>query len=411
MILPSRKGWLKDYIRFRAGQKLDVAPDMEFEKQYYSLIQPTGIIYGHAVSLPYELPTGYENLNENCRFKLLMADSYLAGMMYGGPNNNPQDFRLNDYSFADVASYYSRNRRLWKKPLDAIQVRTNHQRFVEQGIQRSLKIRPKSGTAFWMNFFSNSLIFMDLINFNLWNRYGGEYMYDKEEICYTILSIIAAAAYADNLLEKEEKSIFEYFLYSARLPKNLKHEAELMIKTKITLDDINLHAIDHWLLKKYLLELAHLTVFSDQKINLREKLFITRLSEKLGLSDQEIDTSEIAIQSFVLENWKSVHYLQKRYNYQIVGQRFLLNAKRVMFDFKDKIACEISESQELVHLLNESRKRQLTDEEKKKVQEQIIDILKTLPAFVIVALPGTFLTLPVLLKILPPTVLPSAFHK
>lgn len=41
---------------------------------------------------------------------------------------------------------------------------------------------------------------------------------------------------------------------------------------------------------------------------------------------------------------------------------------------------------------------------------QLIDILKSIPAFVIIALPGSFLTLPILLKVLPKGAFPSGFQ-
>jgi hypothetical protein len=41
----------------------------------------------------------------------------------------------------------------------------------------------------------------------------------------------------------------------------------------------------------------------------------------------------------------------------------------------------------------------------------LIDILKTIPTFVIIALPGTFITLPLLIKLLPKSAFPSAFSE
>ena len=55
-------------------------------------------------------------------------------------------------------------------------------------------------------------------------------------------------------------------------------------------------------------------------------------------------------------------------------------------------------------------KTDLNEEEQIKVRTQLIDILKMLPTFVIIALPGSFLTLPLLLKILPKDTLPTEFQ-
>jgi hypothetical protein len=40
-----------------------------------------------------------------------------------------------------------------------------------------------------------------------------------------------------------------------------------------------------------------------------------------------------------------------------------------------------------------------------------MDILKTIPAFVIIALPFTFITLPTLLALLPKSAFPSSFQE
>jgi ABC-type proline/glycine betaine transport system permease subunit len=53
----------------------------------------------------------------------------------------------------------------------------------------------------------------------------------------------------------------------------------------------------------------------------------------------------------------------------------------------------------------------LTPEEKRKVRLQLLDILKTIPALAIFALPGGSLVLPVLIRLLPFNLLPSAFEE
>ncbi|MBT4970835.1 MAG: hypothetical protein HOM80_17670 [Bacteroidetes bacterium] len=78
--------------------------------------------------------------------------------------------------------------------------------------------------------------------------------------------------------------------------------------------------------------------------------------------------------------------------------------------YKNSIVQEAKESKELVYLLNKSTKEGLSLEEKEKVRLQLLDVLKTLPIFALIALPGRTLTLPILFKVLPKNVLPSAFQ-
>jgi hypothetical protein len=50
-------------------------------------------------------------------------------------------------------------------------------------------------------------------------------------------------------------------------------------------------------------------------------------------------------------------------------------------------------------------------EEKQKVQDQLMDIAKTIPTLAIFALPGGGILLPILIKVLPFNILPSSFQE
>jgi hypothetical protein len=52
-------------------------------------------------------------------------------------------------------------------------------------------------------------------------------------------------------------------------------------------------------------------------------------------------------------------------------------------------------------LLLKAKSAELSEEEKAKMQHELIVVLKTIPTFVIISLPQRFLTLPILMKILP----------
>ncbi len=77
---------------------------------------------------------------------------------------------------------------------------------------------------------------------------------------------------------------------------------------------------------------------------------------------------------------------------------------------KNSLLQEIKESKELLFLIKESATRKLTDDEKVKVKEQLLDICKSIPAFTVFMLPGGALLLPLLIKMIP-NILPSAFRE
>ena len=87
---------------------------------------------------------------------------------------------------------------------------------------------------------------------------------------------------------------------------------------------------------------------------------------------------------------------------KLVNRLILRNRKR--------LHKELSESAELVSLLSKSTIRDLSKEEKKKVQSQLLDIFKSIPSLAIFLLPGGAILLPIFIKLIP-KLLPSAFDE
>lgn len=71
---------------------------------------------------------------------------------------------------------------------------------------------------------------------------------------------------------------------------------------------------------------------------------------------------------------------------------------------------ELRESKELMVLLTKSTTRALSEEEQKKVQDQLLDIMKSIPSLAIFILPGGAILLPLFIKFIP-KMLPSAFDE
>ena len=136
------------------------------------------------------------------------------------------------------------------------------------------------------------------------------------------------------------------------------------------------------------------------------------MTDLLGLSDEELTHSMVSVEQFVMEYWNQVHYLQIKQNYRIVSERLIIRMRQLARKNQRLIGKEITESRELVSLLRKSTTQNLTQEEKDKVREQLLDILKAIPAFAFLFLPGSFLTLPILLRIIPKSILyPSSFRE
>ena len=89
-------------------------------------------------------------------------------------------------------------------------------------------------------------------------------------------------------------------------------------------------------------------------------------------------------------------------------ENFTQIVKKLITENKRRLLIELNESKELVKLIGQSTKRTLTEEEEKKVKQQLLDVFKSVPSLAIFMLPGGALLLPLVLKFIP-KLLPSAF--
>lgn len=160
----------------------------------------------------------------------------------------------------------------------------------------------------------------------------------------------------------------------------------------------------------YLLDIACLTVWEDNSLDYKESKFIFAIGKDLGCTDVYIAESLKDVTNFFEKNAKIVPFLKDNnlaiqfYDSmsKVVNKLILRNSKRLQK--------ELSESAELVALLSKSTMRDLTKEEKKKVQNQLIDIFKSIPSLAIFILPGGAVLLPIFIKLVP-KLLPSSFDE
>ena len=428
---PNKKGWLSQYF-FRLKMQLFSTENFSSEfsqslmipqkdEHFYQQIQPTGLLYGHPLKFPFFKSMKKHHWDEKARMKILLMESLLFSAFYYNPQNETLIGNNGDFldHFHDVVlkvkSFYEEYCPILLYSDQNAIIKKADLLLPEYLLEKRISIHGNK-KSYWNRFFHNSLLFLDVIYFGAWinsdekNITRSNLQYEKEQMRFYILKLMAAAANANQVIEDEEKLMFEYFLVSAHLPPEKEKEAREFLYDGLHIEDIEPIKTDKWILKKYILELAILTVWSDKSIDEQEKDFLIKLGNKLDFSSTEIEESLLAIEGFVINNWKEVHFLHNKHSFYLVKKRFIKNVNHIIDINKDRIIQEINESKELMFLLKESRKRVLNPVEKEKVRQQLLDILKTIPTFVIIALPGTFITLPLLLKLLSKKAFPTAWH-
>lgn len=410
---PGEKGWLKEYLEFRKDILKDLSENMKGsvhpEHSLYRVIQPTGIMYGQPVG-SINLPES-EDWDEKDRMKILLAESLISSslLFHDKQIKNPDELSQVIFkSLEKIGNFYNTifpelatpTKTLFGKKKTPLEVA---EKILEKRIERAGDFEKN----FWTQFFHNSLFFLDIFIFGQWMHTNADrivsdfFKFESEELRFSVVKVISCAAHANASVEYEERRLLEYFLQSSDLSPEKKKEAKKLFDEGITIEEINLPTNNSWILKKYFIEIAILTIWADKRVEDSELAFLKRFSDQLGFSDEDLENSLMAIEGFVLEHWEHLTSLQNKQDYKEVSERFISRMSKVTSVHKNRLLKEVMESKDLMTLISKAKSQELTDQEKARMQEMLIMILKSIPTFVIISLPQRFLTLPMLLKILP----------
>ncbi len=410
---PNEKGWLKDYLELRKELLKEVQPGgvktAHPEQALYRVIQPTGLMYGQAIlSLDYPNSNDWSNKE---RMKILLAESLISSSFLFFNRQIKSTEELSEVilkTLDSIGNFYNTVFPELATPAKTLFGRRKTPlEIAERILDKRIEITEEFKNNFWAQFFYNSLLFLDIFIFGQWIHTNADrivsdfFKYEREELRFSVVKVIAAAAHANEAVEFEERKLLEYFLQSAHLPAEKKREAVAIFEKGIEVEEINLPTNNSWILKKYFLEMAILTIWADKKVDGNEQDFLKRLCTHLTFSEDDLENSMMGIEGFVLEHWEKLNYLQNKQDYDQVSERFIKRLSRVTANHKSKLKKEVQGNKDLLALLKKAKSSELTETEKKEMQEQLVVVLKTIPTFVVISLPKRFLALPVLMRILP----------
>jgi len=411
---PNQKGWLKEYIDFRTEMLKELTTDAVRKRSHpehslYRIIQPTGLMYGQSVGLSGH--PDQETWNNKEKMKVLLAESLISIslLFYDKNNGSPLDIsQAINKTLQHIGNFYNNifpelatpAKSLFGKRKSPIEV---VERILDKRIDRTSDFEGN----FWTYFFHNSLLFLDVFIFGQWIHTNADrivadfFRYEREELRFSVVKVIAAAAHANNEVVYEEKKLLDFFLHSADLSSEKRKEALRIFEKGIEVHEINLPSENSWILKKFFLEIAVLTIWADKRVEDIEMDFLKIFALHLGFNEDDLENSLIAIEGFVLENWEQLAYLQNNQDYQQVSEQFIRRVSRIAEKNKHRLLKELQENKQVMQLLKKSRAAELSQDEKEFMRAALVQILKTIPTLLIISLPRKFLTLPVLLKILP----------
>ena len=125
-----------------------------------------------------------------------------------------------------------------------------------------------------------------------------------------------------------------------------RKEALKIFEEGFAIEDINLPSENSWILKRFFLEVAILTIWADKKVEQVELDFLKQFCHYLSFSDEDLENSMISIEGFMLEHWGELEYLQDKQDYQQVSEQFIKRVGKLAEKNKTRLIKKIQENEE-----------------------------------------------------------------
>jgi len=386
---PSSSGWI-DKFGYLVKDQVDSYKDFT---DLYSGLKKTGFVYGINLKIPgFITPEHKLSEDEKAKINLLAALYFTYKFEEKNPDYNVflnkvfrfyQDLGLNQISFLN-------------KLFTGSKISDQLEKLMDSRIYLEDNVISKT----FNSIITNSLLYIDVLAFK-------RYLIDDVKI----------EEYAQNL-EYIAMNIIYHSLNSKEKNKSddkLAHlfEASLTYidSTAQTYDGTyrenilnNFSAVEN----HYFLDIASLTIWEDQSVNYLESEYIFGIGKDLGFNENEISKALEEIASFFEKNSKIIPFL-KDHNLAFKFYESMSKVvKKLIIRNSKRLQKELAGSKELVALISKSTIKDLSPEEKKKVQSQLLDIFKSIPSLAIFMLPGGAVLLPIFIKMIP-KLLPSSF--
>ena len=394
MINPSTIGWIDKFFAENRDNFIDFQGDY---LSFYESCRKTGFIYGYVVNFQLK-----ENLNTTkWSYDEITKVGFLNTLfsIYSLENKdaNSKDFISAVYQFYNIIQ--PENLNFIKKMLPE----GSHSSRLEKVIDDRIQTNQNSITKNFSHIITNALLFIDVLAFHSYlknKELASDYLKNVESDCIKIVSLA--------LKTKANKTKYDELL--VKLFENSIRYTKFSTIDSIEFSDIKLLKYTELLEKLYLLDIAQMALWSDEKLEEHEVVFLKNINTDLNLKEIILQKSISDINFFINQYKTEIPFFNYSNPIKHFYEQANKNVTKLIIRNKDRLTKEIKESGELMQLLAKSTTKDLSKEEKKKVKKQLLDVCKTIPSLTIFLLPGGSLLLPILIKFIP-QLLPSAFNE
>jgi len=388
---PSAAGWIDKFGSLVENEK-GIYGDFS---SLYSGLKKTGFVYGINIKTPRFIVTEHRlSEDEKAKINLLIAlyDTFRI-------ESKENDFTI---FLERIFKFYKDLKVGHNSLLNKILTGKKTSAQLEKLIDSRVYLEDNLISKTFNSIITNSLLFIDVL---LFKRYlqNTDAIREHAKLLEYITINVTYHALNSKEINKNDERLAQLFASSLTFIDSTAKNFDGLYREKL----LDHHSV--WE-NRFFLDVACLTVWEDKSLEYQESEFIFGLGKDLGLKERQISKSLVEIKAFFKSNSKNIPFLREsnlavqfyESMSKVVNKLILRNSKRLQK--------ELSESKELVFLISKSTTKDLTAEERKKVQNQLIDIFKSIPSLAIFMLPGGAVLLPIFIKLIP-KLLPSSFDE
>jgi len=386
---PSASGWINKFGHL-VDKETEIFPDFE---SLYQELKTNGFVYGVHLDIPSFIEVEH-TLSEDEIAKINLLTALYFTFQFEKKDANFTYFvnTIFEYYHALEVSRIS----FLNKILSGSKTESQLEKLIDSRIYLG-------GNAFnraFGNSLTNSLLYVDVLIFRIYLQGKIPMMEHAQLLEYVTINIAYHALNAKETHEKDAKLI--QLLASSLTYVNL--DETQFDGTYRDLFGQNFTKIE----KDYFMDMACLTIWEDKSLDYTESDYIFGLGKDLGKSEKEVQSELNFVKKFFENNKDKIPYLNDKNLAVQFYDGMSKNVSKLILRNSKRLKKELLESRELLALLSKSTVKDLSEEEKRKVQNQLLDIFKSIPSLAIFMLPGGAVLLPIFIKLIP-KLLPSAF--
>ncbi|MGB5692721.1 MAG: LETM1-related biofilm-associated protein [Flavobacteriaceae bacterium] len=388
---PSASGWIDKY-GFVVKDNPEAFKDFQ---DLYAGLKKAGFVYGLNIKIPRFIEVEH-NLSEDEKAKINLLTALYYTFVLSQQNGNFKEFLPTIFEFYKLLNIYQ------KSLLDNILSGKRTSSKLETLINSRVYLDDNLFSKTFNNIITNSLLFIDVLTFKYYLDGGKEVRQHAQHLEFLVINI---AYHALNSKEKNKTDEKLSQLFESSLTFIDGREQDFDGSYRDQLIDY-----DYSWQKPYFMDVACVTVWEDKTLEYKESEFIYGIGKDLGFENKDISRALEEITAFFDKNSRIIPFLKS----SNMALQFYDGMSKVVIRLiqrnSKRLQKELLESKELMLLLSKSTVKDLSREEKKKVQNQLLDIFKTIPSLAIFMLPGGAVLLPIFIKLIP-RLLPSAFDE